>query len=60
MSLSKQLVVMIAVRFLVVFRLDLLLSINKSRGCLENEAQGHAHAQDIATSLGLSISPYRV
>jgi hypothetical protein len=50
MSLSKQLVVMIAVRFLVVFRLDLLLSINKSRGCLENEAQGHA--QDIATSLG--------
>jgi hypothetical protein len=44
MSLSKQLVVMIAIRFLVVFRLDLLLSINKSRGCLENEAQGHAHA----------------
>ncbi len=58
MSLSKQLVVMIAVRFLVVFRLDLLLSINKIRGCLENEARGHA--QDIATFLGLSISPYRV
>ncbi len=58
MSLFKQLLLLISVLFLVVFSFNFLLSINKIKSYLESEAQ--VHAQDTATSLGLSISPYMV
>lgn len=56
MSLSKQLLILISVIFLIIFSVNFLLSVNKIRGYLEVESQ--VHAQDTATSLGLSLSPY--
>ena len=58
MSLSKQLLILISALFLMIFSLNFLVSINKIRGYLESESQ--VHAQDTATSLGLSLSPYMV
>ena len=56
MSLSKQLLILISALFLMVFSLNFVLSVNNMRGYLEGEAQ--IHAQDTATSLGLSLSQY--
>ena len=56
MSLSKQLLILISILFLLIFAVNLALSISNTKAYLENEAQ--SHAQDTATSLGLSLSPY--
>ncbi|MCK5829987.1 MAG: EAL domain-containing protein [Methylococcales bacterium] len=58
MSLSKQLLILISVLFLMIFTLNFVLSVNNIRSYLEGEAE--VHAQDTATSLGLSLSPYLV
>ena len=58
MSLSKQLLILISALFLMIFSLNFLLSLNNIRSYLEGESQ--IHAQDTATSLGLSLSPYMV
>lgn len=56
MSLSKQLLILISALFLLIFGVNLVLGINNTKTYLENESQ--SHAQDTATSLGLSLSPY--
>lgn len=56
MSLSKQLLILISAIFLVIFSVNFVSSVNNIRGYLQIESQ--IHAQDTATSLGLSISPY--
>lgn len=56
MSLSKQLLTLITALFLIIFSVNFVLSVNNIRGYLEGEAK--IHAQDTATSLGLSLSPY--
>jgi len=56
MSLSKQLLILISVLFLIVFSVNFVLSVNNIRSYLEGESK--IHAQDTATSLGLSLSPY--
>lgn len=56
MSLSKQLQILVSILFLLISSLNLILSINNSKTYLENESL--SHAQDTATSLGLSLSPY--
>ena len=58
MSLSKQLLILISALFLMVFSVNFILSINNMRTYLEGEAQ--IHAQDTATSLGVSLSHYMV
>jgi len=58
MSLSKQLLILITALFLIIFSINFVLSVNNIRGYLEGEAK--IHAQDTATSLGLSLSPYMV
>lgn len=58
MSLSKQLLILISALFLMIFSLNFLLSVNNIKSYLEGESQ--IHAQDTATSLGLSLSPYMV
>jgi len=58
MSLSKQLLILISALFLIIFSVNFLLSVNNIRSYLEGESQ--IHAQDTATSLGLSLSPYMV
>lgn len=56
MSLLKQLFILIAVIFLVIFTVNFIISVNNTRSYLEIEAE--IHAQDTATSLGLSLSPH--
>ena len=56
MSLSKQLLILLSTLFLLISGVNLILSINNTKAYLENEAK--SHAQDTATSLGLSLSPY--
>lgn len=56
MSLSKQLLLLISVLFLLIFSGNFAVSVNKIRDYLQVEAK--AHAQDTATSLGLSLSPH--
>ena len=56
MSLFKQLLIIISVFFLMIFSVNFALSVRSIKSYLEVEAQGHA--QDTATSLGLSLSPY--
>lgn len=56
MTLSKQLLLFISILFFLIFGVNLVLSIKNTKAYLENEAQ--SHAQDTATSLGLSLSPY--
>lgn len=58
MSLSKQLLLLISALFLMIFSLNFVLSVDNIRSYLEGESQ--VHAQDTATSLGLSLSPYLV
>lgn len=56
MSLFKQLLLLISALFLMIFSVNFILSVNNIRSYLEGEAE--VHAQDTATSLGLSLSPY--
>ncbi|WP_186343019.1 bifunctional diguanylate cyclase/phosphodiesterase [Allochromatium palmeri] len=56
MSLSKQLLILISVLFLLIFGGNFAVSLDKIRGYLQVESR--IHAQDTATSLGLSLSPY--
>lgn len=56
MSLSKQLMSLISAMFLCIYAVNLVLSISTIRDYLEVESE--VHAQDTATSLGLSLSPY--
>ncbi|OAI20441.1 hypothetical protein A1359_02975 [Methylomonas lenta] len=56
MPLSKQLHVLISTLFLLIFTLNLILSIKNIKDYLQGEAK--IHAQNTATSLGLSLSPY--
>ncbi len=56
MSLYKQLLILISALFLLIFCLNFVLSVNNIRSYLEDETE--VHAQDTATSLGLSLSPY--
>lgn len=56
MSLSKQLLMLITALFLILFTGNFVLSIVSIKSYLEGESRGHA--QDTATSLGLSLSPY--
>lgn len=56
MSLSKQLLILISALFLMVFSVNFILSVNNIKSYLEGESQ--VHAQDTATSLGLSLSPH--
>jgi len=58
MSLSKQLLLLVSALFLMIFSVNFMLSVENIRGYLEGESQ--VHAQDTATSLGLSLSPYMV
>ncbi|MEE9336987.1 MAG: LapD/MoxY N-terminal periplasmic domain-containing protein [Methylococcaceae bacterium] len=56
MSLFKQLLILVSALFLLIFGLNFMLSVNNIKSYLEGEAE--VHAQDTATSLGLSLSPY--
>lgn len=56
MSLSKQLVILVSLLFLLIFSINFALSVRNIKTYLEGEAA--VHAQDTATSLGLSLSPY--
>jgi len=58
MSLSKQLLLLISGLFLMIFSVNFVLSVDNIRSYLEEESE--VHAQDTATSLGLSLSPYLV
>ena len=58
MSLSKQLLLLISALFLMIFSVNFVLSVDNIRSYLEGESK--IHAQDTATSLGLSLSPYLV
>ncbi|MDT4290955.1 LapD/MoxY N-terminal periplasmic domain-containing protein [Methylomonas sp. MO1] len=58
MSLSKQLLILISALFLMIFSVNFALSVNNIKDYLEGESKNHA--QDTATSLGLSLSPYMV
>jgi len=58
MSLSKQLLILISALFLMIFSVNFVLSFNNIKSYLEGEAE--VHAQDTATSLGVSLSPYMV
>ena len=56
MTLSRQLMALIVVLLLTVFVGTFLISVHNTRDYLEKQLE--SHAQDAATSLGLSISPY--
>ncbi len=58
MTLSKQLLLLLSALFIIIFSVNFLLSVNNTRDYLVGEAE--IHAQDTATSLGLSLSPYMV
>lgn len=54
MSLSKQMIIFIASLLLILLLGTFLLNLNNTRSFLEQQL--HSHAQDTATSLGLSLS----
>ncbi len=56
MTLSKQLMLLIALMFLAIFALNFYISINNIKEYLQVESE--ITAQDTATSLGLSLSPH--
>jgi EAL domain-containing protein (putative c-di-GMP-specific phosphodiesterase class I)/GGDEF domain-containing protein len=58
MTLSKQLLLLISALFLAIFTVNYVISIHNIRSYLQIESQ--VHAQDTATSLGLSLSPHIV
>ncbi|QJD70754.1 LapD/MoxY N-terminal periplasmic domain-containing protein [Marinobacterium sp. LSUCC0821] len=56
MPLRSQLILLVSAIFALIFSINFYLSINNIKDYLENESR--IHAQDTATSLGLSLSPY--
>lgn len=56
MTLFRQLIIIITALFLVVFLGAFVVSVNNTRAFLSSQLQ--SHAQDAATSLGLSLSPH--
>lgn len=56
MYLSRQLMLLISLLFLLIFGGNFAVGVNQMRGYLLVESQ--VHAQDTATSLGLSLSPH--
>lgn len=56
MTLSRQLTLIILIMFLLVFIGTFTISINNTRHYLINQLE--SHAQDTATSLGLSLTPH--
>jgi diguanylate cyclase (GGDEF)-like protein len=56
MTLSKQLGISMLVILLIVFSGSLWINVNNTRNFIDTQLA--SHAQDTATSLGLSISPY--
>lgn len=56
MSLSKQLLILITLIFVIIFSITFTISMQNIRSYLEGESQ--IHVQDTATSLGLSLSPH--
>ena len=58
MTLSKQLLILISVIFLILISINFAISVKNFKSYLEDE--GQIHAQDTATSLGLSLSPYMI
>ncbi len=56
MALSKQLFLLISLLFLIIFAVNYATGVNNTRNYLQTEAG--IHAEDTATSLGISLSPY--
>ena len=56
MSLFKQLLLLISAIFVVIFAVNFWTSVTNMRDYLVSESE--IHAQDTATSLGLSLTPY--
>lgn len=56
MSLSKQLMLLVSLLFLLIFAGTFTVSVNGMRDYLQVESK--VHAQDTATSLALSLSPH--
>lgn len=56
MTLSKQLIIIISIVFAILFVGTLAVSINNMRAYLTQQLE--SHAQDTASSLGLSLTPY--
>lgn len=56
MSLSKQLLTLLTLIFLIVFSVNFFMSMNNIRSYLQGESE--VHVQNTATSLGLSLSPH--
>jgi len=56
MALSRQLFLLISLLFLIIFVVNYATGVNNTRNYLQTEAR--IHAEDTATSLGISISPY--
>lgn len=56
MSLFKQLLLLISAIFVVIFAVNFWTSVNNMRDYLVSESE--IHAQDTATSLGLSLAPH--
>lgn len=56
MTLYKQLLIFIFVLFLVLFTCTWIIKLQSTRSFLEDQLE--SHAQDTATSLGLSITPF--
>lgn len=56
MSLSRQLIIIITLLFIVLFIGTLAVSTHNTRGYLAHQLE--SHAQDTASSLGLSLTPH--
>ncbi|WP_316368506.1 EAL domain-containing protein [Candidatus Thiodiazotropha sp. CDECU1] len=56
MTLSRQLIILITVLLILVFTGTFFISVQNTRAYLESQLE--SHAQDTATSLGLSISKH--
>ena len=56
MTLYRQLLIFTLVLFLVLFTCTWIIKLQSTRSFLEDQLE--SHAQDTATSLGLSITPY--
>jgi len=56
MSLAKQLFLLIGVVFLLIFSVNYFTGVRNVKEYLQTEA--YIHAQDTATSLGISLQPH--
>lgn len=56
MTLSRQLILLVCLLFFLVFAGTFFISLQNTRDYLENQLD--SHAQDTATSLGLSLKPH--